>query len=206
MLKVGIEGPCCAGKTTLGHSLAQELSRLKIGYVKDYSDYVGGGKFLPPPLPSSIREEEKSLEIFLEIEDIRVRDIRSRQSDLQIALIDRSIHCLLAHCRGLENIKGMGYGYLASARKIIERSSIPVWPNFMLYLDVSDNIIRTRNKGKFEPDSIYMDACFNEGIRSYYHELACLGCNTIIWLDASCDPTMLCEDAKTSIMRQLDPT
>lgn len=201
MLKVGIEGPCCAGKTTLGRNLTHKLSQLSVGYVKDYSDYVGGGKFLPPAVPSSIAEEKRSLEIFLAIEANRTKDIRSKAIDLQIALIDRSIYTLLAHCRGLEDVIGLGYFDLA--QKTIQQSSIPMWPDVILYLDVTHNIIRARNKGKFEESSIYLNPSFNDGIRSYFLELAGLRNPCVIWLEALHDPTTLCTIAKTSIVKWL---
>jgi thymidylate kinase len=201
MLRVAIEGPCCAGKTTLGHGLTQELIQFSVGYVRDYSDYVGCGKFLPPAVPSSVSEEECSLETFLAIEAARTRHIHDNSAEFCIVLIDRSIYSLLAHCYALEHFTGLGY--FEPAASIILRSSIPVWPNVLLYLDVSQDIMLGRNKGKFEVDSIYMNSTFNQSICSYFHQIAFLKDPPILWLDAAQDVVSLRDAAKNWVMEWL---
>jgi hypothetical protein len=44
---VALEGPCCAGKTTLGRLLVGALSDLRVAFVPCYADHAGGGRFLP---------------------------------------------------------------------------------------------------------------------------------------------------------------
>jgi uridine kinase len=46
-LIVALEGPCCAGKTTLSRLLARELADLSVALVPCYADHAGGGRFLP---------------------------------------------------------------------------------------------------------------------------------------------------------------
>src|SRR5882724_820162 len=110
-VSIALEGPSCAGKTTLGRELVAEFSGVEVAYLPEYSDYVGGGRFLPAPMPSSLADEERSLEEFLRIEGDRTRD--SRMSSADLVLIDRSVHTLLAHCRALEKMTGVGYAALA---------------------------------------------------------------------------------------------
>lgn len=193
--RVAIEGPCCAGKTTLTRGLAKEFSWLSVASVKDYADQVGGGRFLPPPVPNSVAEEERALEKFLSIEAERTMHVRSATSEWDLILIDRSVHTLLAHCHSLEQV--IRLGDLRSARDIIYRSAIPVWPDFVLYLEVSRETIDGRNRGKFEEGSIYTDADFNDGIRSYFRKLAELKHPRIVWLDATVDVTALRTVART---------
>ena len=186
---VAVEGPCCAGKTTLAHGLAHELSDLAVAYVKDYSDHVGGGRFLPHPVPNSIAEEQRALERFLSIEADRAAEVRSSADQWDVVLIDRSIHTLLAHCHALTHLTGVDYFGLA--RDAVKRSSIPLWPDLVLYLDVSQDTIDARNRGKFEDSSIFIDPDFNKGIRSYFLQLAGLEQRQVVWLDATRDATML---------------
>ncbi len=94
---IAIEGPCCAGKTTLASGLVEESS-FSIAYVRDYSDHVGGGSFLPPPVPMSLAEEELILNQFLTIEADRTTCARKTTFRSDLTIIDRSVHTLLAHC------------------------------------------------------------------------------------------------------------
>lgn len=201
MLSVAIEGPCCAGKTTLGKGLMQEMNHLSRIFVTDYSDYVGGGRFLPPPVPKSWAEEERSLETFLSIEANRTLVMRSKAEELQLVLIDRSIYTLLAHCSALEHVTGLDL--FRPAEEAIKQSSIPVWPNVVLYLDASLALITGRNKGKFEEESIYMNPEFNEGIRIYFSALTNLQNPPVCWLDASSGRRTLLLSAKTWITKWL---
>lgn len=186
---VAVEGPCCAGKTSLARGLAHDLSGLAVAYVKDYSDHVGGGRFLPPPVPSSLAEEQRSLYHFLSIEAERTLHVRSPADQWDVVLIDRSIHTLLAHCYSLAHMTGVGYFGLA--RDAVNRSSIPLWPELVLYLDISQEAVNARNRGKFEDSSIFIDPDFNNGIRSYFLQLASLEQPHVVWLDATRDATML---------------
>ena len=43
---VALEGPCCAGKTTLGRLLVQELREMAVTFVPCYADHAGGGRHL----------------------------------------------------------------------------------------------------------------------------------------------------------------
>ncbi len=196
---VALEGPCCAGKTTLGRGLIDDFTGLTVAYVNDYSDHVGGGRFLPPPVPSSLIEEERTLGAFLLIEAERTKHLGSSSSDL--ILIDRSVHTLLAHCNALERMIGVAYGTLA--QRVLTQSNIPVWPDLVLYLDIPTEAIDDRNKGKFALDSIFINAEFNAGIRSYFEQLADAGRLTVAWLDATLDPLKLRSLAKTRVRELL---
>jgi hypothetical protein len=58
-------------------------------------------------------------------------------------------------------------------------------------------VVNDRNKAKFALDSIFINAEFNAGIRSYFKQLADGGPPTIAWLDATLDPMKLRSLAKT---------
>ena len=187
-----LEGPCCAGKTTLGHGLIGALTGKDVAYVRDYSDFVGGGRFLPPPVPQSLTDEETALKEFLCIEAERIKLPLSLPRE--VIIIDRSIHTLIAHCVALERMTGVSYGTLA--KHILCDSKVPLWPDFVLYLDTPSEIINIRNNGKFANDSIFINPDFNTGIRSYFLELCRSGSPPVIWLDASQDKMSLRRNAE----------
>jgi thymidylate kinase len=194
---IGVEGPVCAGKTTLVLGLTQHLAGPTVTCVPDYADHVGGGRHLPPPVPRSIAEEEQALRVFLTIEAERTKPARDPAKQWTVVLIDRSVHTLLAHCYGLTRITGLDHASLA--HRVLAGSDTPLWPDLILYLDVPQQAIDARNKGKFEAGNIFLDAGFNEGIRAYFLRLASQEPQRVIWLDATVSATMLHRLAGTQI-------
>ncbi|MGH3770516.1 MAG: hypothetical protein ACRDRW_03815 [Pseudonocardiaceae bacterium] len=199
---IAIEGPCCAGKTTLAHGLVEESSALSIEYVRDYSDHVGGGRFLPPPVPTSLAEEELILNRFLAIEADRTARIRTMTLEPDLIIIDRSVHTLLAHCFALQRL--LNDDYFGLARRVIGDSGVPLWPDHLLYLDTPQCVIGARNGGKFAPDSIFIDAGFNAGVRSYFQQVAGVPSPRVVWLDASVDATMVRRLAAAQLVQWLE--
>jgi thymidylate kinase len=178
---IAIEGPCCAGKTTLAHSLVEESFALSIAYVRDYSDHVGGGRFLPPPVPTSPTEEELILNRFLEIESDRTAYVRMTAPEPGLIIIDRSVHTLLAHCFALRRL--LNDDYFGLAQRVIGESDVPLWPDHILYLDVPQFVIDARNGSEFTPGSVFIDAGFNAGVRSYFQQVAGVPSPRVAWLD-----------------------
>lgn len=199
---IAIEGPCCAGKTTLAHGLVEESFTLSITYVRDYSDHVGGGKFLPPPVPTSLTDEELILNQFLAIEDDRTAYARMTALESDLIIIDRSVHTLLAHCFALRRL--LNDDYFDLAQRVIEESDVPLWPDHILYLDVPQFAIDARNCGKFAPDSIFIDAGFNTGVRSYFKQVARVPSPRVVWLDATIDATVVRALAAAQLGRWLE--
>ena len=195
---VALEGPCCAGKTTLGHGLLDALDDLTVGYVEDYSDFAGGGLFLPPPVPYSLTEEQQTLRVFLKIEQDRYTAEHSKSLDM--VLVDRSVHTLLAHCNALELMTGVGYSGVAQS--VLASSAIPLWPALILYLDVPEQVVIDRNMGKFADGSIFINPEFNGGVRSYFEGLSARMSPRVVWLDARMDSSELRNLAEAEV-RQL---
>jgi thymidylate kinase len=173
------EGPCCAGKTTQSQGVIHGFGKQRIAYVADYSDFVGGGRNLPPPIPESLEDERQHLGKFLELEAARTAHCGSAPR----ILIDRSIHTLLAHCYALERITGREYS--AVAKPLIEQSSIPFWPQQIFYLDIEQDEVQRRNQGKFPMDSIFINPDFNRGILEYFEGLRHRKPGLVHRLDAS---------------------
>lgn len=162
---IAIEGPCCAGKTTLSSGLIEDYSYCEIGHIVDYAEFVGSGKNLPPPFPKSLDEEKNTLEILLNIEFERASHCRKSER----IIIDRSIHTLLAHCYAIDKISQLPYFQLANS--CINFSEKPIWPHKIFYLDVSQEAIQRRNTWKFSQDSIFINNEFNTWIKEYYINL-----------------------------------
>jgi thymidylate kinase len=190
-----LEGPCCAGKTTLSRGLMDELKELVIGHVRDFSDFVGGGRFLPSPEPSSLEEEENSLRIFLDIENKRIAHLVNQKYDLII--IDRSIYTLIAHCSALDKMNGTNYTNLA--KSILKKSNIPLWPDIIVYLDICQKTVKQRNREKFHESSIFINSIFNCGIKNYFQELTQERASSILWVDATLSANTVRKNVLTEI-------
>jgi thymidylate kinase len=195
-LRVAIEGPCCAGKTTLGHQLLNLLDA-KVAWVADYADVVGGGRFLPPAVPFTVADEERALHRFLDIEAQRMAAAHAASDAVDLVLIDRSVHTLLAHCHALTQRNGTDFD--GTARRVLRPSPLAVWPDLILYLDVGPDTIDRRNRGKFPPGSVFTDPDFNRAIRAYFATLADAGTPPVTWLDGSSDARLLADSARAAI-------
>src|SRR5437870_2939521 len=98
---IAIEGPCCAGKTSLIAELLAHFGEVTtIVAVPDMADLVGGGDGMPDPDPQDLASELAALDDLLKIEERRFAEQRPGGS--AIALIDRSVLTLLGHCSGLQ--------------------------------------------------------------------------------------------------------
>jgi thymidylate kinase len=197
---VSVEGPCCAGKTTLSRGLLSELTALKVAHVRCYADHVGGGRFLPRPEPTSVAEDAAGLATLVEIERERTAAALSGQWDLILA--DRGLHTLLAHRYAIEQITGLACFH--PAQRFLDESPLPSWPHLVLYLDVPQTTVLDRNRGKFPTDSIFIQDAYNRSIREFFRQLAAGSTPTVVWLDATRDPTELIELAKAQVNDLID--
>ena len=196
---VAIEGPCCAGKTTLSHGLLDVLTDLEICHARDYADHVGGGRFLPRPVPQSVAEDQAALHTLVEIEADRLACHHARPRAL--LLLDRSVYTLLAHRHAIEQVTGLPC--FASAARIVDSSDALAWPDLVLYLDVTDQAIHDRNRGKFAPDNIFIDRRFNAGIRDFYTRATDRDAARVVWLDATLEIPKLVRTAETYVHQVL---
>jgi thymidylate kinase len=194
-----VEGPCCAGKTTLAHELLRRLSGLAVAHVKCYADHVGGGRYLPRPVPTSLSEDRRGLRNLLGVEADRVAFARARPHDL--ILMDRSVHTLLGHRLAIERMTGLRC--FATARRALARSAAPAWPDLVIYLDVPQESVHSRNHGKFAADSIFINAEYNAAFRAYFAGLTRQDQPRMCWLDATRDAVGLGDLAEAQIRRLL---
>ena len=129
-------------------------------------------------------------------------DARMTAREPGMIIIDRSVHTLLAHCFALRRL--LNDDYFGLAQRVIGESHVPLWPDHILYLDVPQCVIEARNDGKFAPGSIFIDAGFNAGVRSYFHQLAGVPSPRVVWLDATVDATMVRALAAAQLGRWLE--
>jgi thymidylate kinase len=179
---VALEGPCCAGKTTLGRLLARSPGGLAVAFVPCYADYAGGGRFLPRQEAASVGEREDALRQILDVEAGR---LASLPPGPDLILADRSVYTLLANSSALEQMTGLAL--LGPSERLLRASPAAAWPDLVLYLDLPQDAVQGRNNGKFPPGSIYTDPEFNAAIRAYFSRLAGRKSPRVAWLDATLD-------------------
>jgi thymidylate kinase len=150
-------------------------------------------------VPESALEDHEAVGALLTVEADRVAGARAATTDL--VLMDRSVHTLLAHRYALQRVTGLPC--FAPAERVIARSEAPAWPDLVLYLDVTQQAILDRNRGKFPPNSIFIDVGFNAGIRAYFADTTDRGDTPIVWLDATLDAAKLLRIAEVHIRELL---
>jgi hypothetical protein len=189
-----LEGPCCAGKATLGRLLARSLDGLTVAFAPCYADHAGGGRFLPRQEAASVREREDALRQILDVEAGRLAALPPGRD---LILADRSVYTLLANSWDLEQITGLALA--APSQRLLRASPVPAWPDVVLYLDLPQDAVQGRNNGKFPPGSIYTDPAFNAAIRAYFSRLADQKSPRVAWLDATLDLPELAQLARAEL-------
>jgi thymidylate kinase len=197
-LIVALEGPCCAGKTTLGRMLVHELHGLAVAFVPCYADHVGGGRFLPRQETDSVEERVQALRQLLRVEAGRRAQV---PHGCDVILEDRSVHSLLANSYALQ-LKA-GTDFLSPSQHLLASSPVPAWPGLVLYLDLPQDAVEGRNPGKFPPGSIYTDPDFNAAVRAYFRRLADGNTPHVAWLDATLDLPELARLAVARIRHEM---
>jgi thymidylate kinase len=194
---VALEGPCCAGKTTLGRLLVRELREMAVTFVPCYADHAGGGRYLPRQEADTVAEREQALRELLPVEAGRLAQV---PPECDVILEDRSAHTLLAHSYALQ--RKTGTDFLSPSERLLQSSPVPAWPGLVLYLDLPQGAVQQRNPGKFPPGSIYTDPDFNAAVRAYFRRLAGRKTPQVAWLDATLELPALARLAAARIRRE----
>jgi thymidylate kinase len=172
------------------------LTNLTVAHVRCYADFVGGGRHLPNAVPATLEEDAAGLTELIRLEWARTE--AALHSDSDLILLDRGANTLLAHRYAIERVTGLEC--FGPAQRAVSEAQLRSWPDLVLYLDVPQEVVHERNRGKFPPDSIFIDAQFNAGIRAYFAGIT--GQQQILWLDATLDPAKLVKLADAEV-RQL---
>ncbi len=175
------------------------LTDLSVAHVRCYADHVGGGRFLPRPVPATVTEDQEALQALLAVEAERTSAVSRNSGDLVV--MDRSVHTLLAHRYALPRVTGLAC--FDPARRVLAGSEVPLWPDLVLYLDLPQAAVHDRNRGKFPEDSIFIDTQFNAGIRAYFSHIADQDNAGMVWLDATLAASKLVDIAEAQIRELL---
>jgi thymidylate kinase len=178
---VAIEGPCCAGKTTLAEAILDRLDDRTTTIIPDYADFVGGGAGMPQADPASWPDELAAVHELLCVEEDRLRDCPPDPTP-RLVLIDRSILTLIAHCAGTDRRHARVSGFAEPVAALVRADHRPRWPQGVLYLDVPREVQLARNRGKFASDSVFINAAFNEGFRAYFAARRDEGAMPMAWI------------------------
>ena len=200
-LWMAIEGPCCAGKTTLGDALLERLGPGETTIIPDYADFVGGAAGMPDPDPACWPDERAAIDVLLDVENQRFRDHLPRQPPRQV-LIDRSVLTLEAHCAGLDRRHPSRPPFAGRAAVMLAEDTRPGWPQATLYLDIPHEPQLARNdSGKFAPESIFMDPDYNVGFREWFRQEQERGERPLAWISADAPPEAVLEQALAFLAR-----
>lgn len=158
-----VEGPICAGKSTLIDSITESGQTER---VREYSEYVRSATLNFPKFPPQDEAKaQRAFEFFLELERFRLRDYQTRSKEV---LLDRSVFTLLAFEVGASSITGINILPWAIDRVIQTRNEI-IWPDHIIYLDVPVEVSRNRSQvDKIKMPEFQFDLGFNAGFKALF--------------------------------------
>ncbi|HCH59338.1 MAG TPA: hypothetical protein DEV73_01835 [Candidatus Zambryskibacteria bacterium] len=178
---IALEGPVCAGKSTL----LERLGKLGAQTVDEYSEYVLSATKDFPKFPP--RNEEESRASFMFFFDLEIA--RKMDRDLLITpgqvLLDRSIYTLMAFEVGAARITGIDILPWA-VEYLRDKGNKIIQPDHIIYLDTTVSVSRERaNQGKIRIAPFMLTEEFNEGFRSFFLELKKINPNLVTIMDGT---------------------
>jgi thymidylate kinase len=174
---VALEGPVCAGKTTV----AQRLASVCTSIVPEYLDVPGAASRVGVEAPAA-DDGLRRLRLLLEIERHRVLHLPRVGS----ILLDRSVFTLIAYEAGLAamsaaNVLSAAAGEVANA---IERGGV-VLPGRVMYLDCPAASCRERAAAAgMQTPAFLFDTAFRGGFRQVFVRLELAAPGTVLFVDA----------------------
>ena len=199
---MALEGPSGAGKTTLSQNLAASLSLLNVIVLPDYSEAAGGPQNLPRAPAETVEEELSALSFLLDVDQRRWQKARSGHRKVDLAVLDRSVHTLLAHRWAVSQLVGLEV-FGASCQLASEHSSLE-WPNLVLYLDTPQRLLTSRQSSEVPPEArIFVDPDYNALFRSYFIPTLRYTTTPIVVLDGTLSADALVGNALFYIERAL---
>lgn len=165
---VALEGASGAGKTTLSRNLKTSLSQLRVIVLPDYSVSAGGPEYLPRAPAETVEEELSALSFLLDLDHWRRQQGHISAGDVDLIVMDRSVHTLLAH--RFATAKLLGLDVFAASCKLAAAHARITWPNLILYVDTPQEILNSRQSPESPPPEarIFVDPHYNELFRSYF--------------------------------------
>ncbi len=155
MRTIAIEGPCCAGKSSLVRAL--ELQHA-VATIAEYTDLE---RTLPPYPPKGIHDVRSALEHFARLEQRRHTRWRSLRHNHATVLLDRSFLSTIAFHDARTNL--LEHEVSSYVRTFWRQSRHVIVPDevWLLLADASSVTSRAQNaSGRYLP--LLLDATFNE--------------------------------------------
>ena len=161
---IALEGPVCAGKTTVLRSLDNQ----GVQVIEEYSAYVRSAtRDFPKFPPQDEGCAKNSFRFFLDLELARRRD-RNLLTNCDCVVLDRSIYTLLAFEAGTAKLTGIDI--LSWAVEFLkEHSDKIILPDHIIYIDTPVDVSTKRAEdGNIRIADFLLTAAFNEGFRHFF--------------------------------------
>lgn len=166
-MKIGIEGPSFAGKTTLCEELAQQFP-WRYSVISEYVSYAGGETRFPVFPPKTREEAFAAFQFFILIEEQRQKDAASKSTDRVI--FDRSIFTLAAFEYAVSPRTGINI--LSEIEALVENRR-EWWPHVIVILELSPAEITRRAIGMGSTQSpLFLEEDFNIRFGHYLNRIS----------------------------------
>lgn len=194
---VAIEGPCCAGKTTLAEGLQEVIRPSGLLVVPDYADFLGGGDNMPDPADARPESQLAALKFLLQTEEARFAGVPHSGALPVFGIQDRSALTLIGHCAGLDRSVAISGPLERLGTEIVTNDPRAVLPEYVIYLRASHGVQLSRNQGKFRSGSIFLDEQFNAGFEAFFSRRASMipGVRGLTYIDGDKQREEVLEEA-----------
>jgi len=195
-MRIGIEGPSFAGKTTLCEELARQFPR-HYGVVPEYVTYAGGETKFPAFPPTTNEAALAAFHFFMQIEERRQSDAASKPTDHVI--FDRSLFTLAAYEYAVSPKTGVDV--LSEVEKAIEQRR-SWWPNIIVVLELSPaEITRRVVSTKSTQAPLFLEEAFNIRFGYYLRGVKSRFGVNVQFISAEKNP----DQTREALLRVLDP-
>lgn len=186
---VAVEGPVCAGKTTV----ACAVSSAGVTVVPEYFDVPGAASWVgvDAPVPG---DGLRRLRLLLELERCRAMQLPSAG----VAVLDRSVFTLLAYEAGLAamsapHVLADAVGEVVAA---LDRGEV-TRPGRVVFLDCSAALCRERAVAAgMRTPSFLFDPVFRDGFRELFYRLERAAPGTVLFVDATRPQAQVVQEIK----------
>lgn len=179
-LVYAIEGPVCAGKSTL----IERCKRDGIKTIPEYGEYViAASKSFPNFPPKDEEEAKKNFQFLLDIEALRQQEHEAGKSSL--TALDRSILTLISFEAGAARLTGINIFDWALDEAIKNRAGV-IFPDHVFYIDIPMDIARRRAELAGMGTSPFLfSKDFNDGVRVAFDKFEMRWPGLVTYLDGS---------------------
>ena len=177
-LVYAIEGPVCAGKSTL----IKGCQRDGIKTVPEYREYViAASRSFPNFPPKNEKEAKKNFHFLLGIEALRQQEHEASKSP--ITALDRSIFTLISFEAGAARLTGINIFDWALDEVTKNRAGV-IFPDHVFYIDIPMDIACGRAKLAGMGTSAFLfSRDFNMGMREAFNKFEMMWPGLITYLD-----------------------